>query len=246
MAVSYVQISRQELEDWLNALPWKWSRKANRAGIYFIHLSSTVGVKLNSTIGSLDDAVGRGKASMNLELVSLVTGHVLNRSARDRKHFKRTTNWKTNWKKGVEYWQGVYMKSEGFYDAVAEIEDRDAYKKDILARIENYPHWGQDQILADFHSRVTGGGVLTLKQKVLLEKTLAKKPKPSEEEEELPPEVEGKLQTLRELYSRARRNFDNWTMQFAISVANQLKAGRYLSRRQDEIVIRKLQEYGLY
>ena len=43
---SYVTITREELEAWLEGLPWKWSRKTNTAGIYLVHLSEVVAVKV--------------------------------------------------------------------------------------------------------------------------------------------------------------------------------------------------------
>jgi hypothetical protein len=243
----YVQISRDDLEGWLNGLRWKWSRVQGRAGIYNIHFSPAVGVRLSSTIGTRDQGMGKGKASMNLTLISLITGHVLNRKARDRKYFQRTKNWMMTWAKGVDHWHGVYMKSQGFYDAIAAIEDRDKYKADLLKAIEAYPHWQQDRVLSDFHQRVEDGGVLTVKQKALLDRTLAKAtPQEDGQTPALDDEVERKLQRLRDLYVAARRNQDQWTMRFAQSIAEQMKAGRTLSNRQNEMVVRKLQDYGLF
>ena len=81
MAGTYVQIDRDELERWLDSLPnlvGRAERVPNRAGVYILPLSEFVGVKLMSTIGSSDDAMGRGMAPMQLALVFLVTGQTLN------------------------------------------------------------------------------------------------------------------------------------------------------------------------
>ena len=239
----YVQIGRTDLEDWLKGLKWKWSRNTQRAGIYLIHFSPTVGVKLSSTIGSKNDAMAKGKASMGLALISLVTGQILNRKARDRKYFQRTKNWRITWLKGIEHWFGVYMKAQGFYDAIASITDRDQYRDDLLAKIEAEPHWQQDRLLVDFHQRVQGGGILTANQIALLDKTLAKAPEAPEGVEA--PDTDRKLERLRDLYRVSRHRGDEWTMNFAHSIANQMKAKRTLSQRQNEMVVRKLSDYGL-
>jgi len=251
----YVQISRDQLEDWLNGLRWQWSRKEGRAGIYFLHFSDVVGVKLSSTIGSRDDAMGRGQASMNLELVSLVTGHVLNRKARDRKYFQRTKGWMTTWAKGLEHWEGVFKKSQGFYDAIAVIKDREQYKADLLTKIENTQGWEDHDVLRDFHSRVEGGSVLTAKQLAFLERLTSgggqpqQAPESGAEDGPVPdkpdPEVERKLAKLRDLYRAAKGAGDDWTMNFAVSVAKQLKTRGSLSPRQDEIIYDKLERYRL-
>ena len=89
--MSYVNITRTELEDWLTTKNYSWERVKDKQGVYLITLSPTVAIKLSSTQTKHDHAMGRGFASMNLTLVSHVNGWTLNRKARDRKHFKRTT-----------------------------------------------------------------------------------------------------------------------------------------------------------
>lgn len=171
MAATYVQISRDELESWLDSLrlPMRWKRQENRAGIYLLPLSSVVAIKLSSTVGSRDDALGAGKASMQLSLISTVTGQTLNKKAQGQSHFKRTTNWKTTWADGIKRMRAAYMKAQGFYDAIAVIEDRDQYKQDTLVKIEGIPNWQQNSMLSDFHFSVEKGGILTEKQMGALE-----------------------------------------------------------------------------
>lgn len=117
--MSYTQITRTELEDWLSQSGYDWIRNPNAAGIYFVNLSDEVAVKISSTIGSRDDAMGRGRASMNMMLVSRVNGRCLNRKARDRKHFKRTSGWRSTWTEGLIHWEGVFNKCPDFYNRVA-------------------------------------------------------------------------------------------------------------------------------
>ena len=157
----YVQVSREELEDWLKSLPHQWSRKQGRAGIYYVHFSKNVGVSVSTTIGRADKAVGRARGSMSLTLVSLVTGNTLNRKAKDRKHFQRTTNWRTTWAAGVKHWHGVYNTLAGFYEKIAPIADRAKYQADMMARIEAISGWEQDRMLKSFHDQVSARNVLS-------------------------------------------------------------------------------------
>jgi hypothetical protein len=122
--MSYERITRHQLEGWLNRSPFAWSRDARTAGVYLVHVSDCVAIKLSSTIGCTDDAVGRGRASMNLSLVSRSTGSCLNRKARDRKHFQRTSGWQGTWADGLLYWRGVFLKCPAFYDRIALDTDR--------------------------------------------------------------------------------------------------------------------------
>ena len=117
--MSYKMISRTELEGWLDDGGYSWTRSGQTAGVYNIRLSDEVAIKISSTIGSRDDAMGRGRASMNMMLVSLVNGRCLNRKARDRKHFKRTTGWKSTWTEGIIHWEGVFSKCPHFYNRIA-------------------------------------------------------------------------------------------------------------------------------
>lgn len=252
-AATYVQISRDELEKWLDKLPLqgKWKVKKGYAGIYLLPLSDTVGVKLSSTIGSKDDAMGRGRASMQLALVSLVTGHVLNKKAQGQSHFKRTTNWKDTWRKGFDRIKQAYLKAQGFYDAIAVIEDREKYKKDLLKVIETVPGWESHRILADFHVRLEKGGILTAKQVGLLKSEVARSIKESPVPSVTPDEPTGSpiddslLERVRNLWRVAQRTQNNWLMSFAQSIGEQIKAGRRLTPRQEEVLDQNLRKYRL-
>lgn len=245
MAGTYVQISREEIEAWLDGLKWRWSRVAGKAGIYLIHLSDNVAVKLSSTIGTRDDAMGKGRASMGLSLVSRVTDNLLNRRAKDRKHFKRTTNWRKTWVDGIAHWEGVYTKAKTFYDTIASIVDRDKYKADLISKIESRSDWASDSILADFHDKLSRDGVLMPKQVALLER-LAKGGGTSAPAAPVEDDLtEQRLEDLRAIFRAARRQGDQWTMDFAQSVADQIKRGRDPSPKQRDIIRDKMQRYRL-
>lgn len=242
MASTYVQISRDELEDWLTALgPFlheRWQRVPNRAGIYLLPLSDTVAIKLSSTIGTSDDAMGRGQASMQLSLVSRVTGQTLNKKAQGQSHFARTLKWQKNWRDGLTRMKEAYQKAAGFYDALALIEDRETYKNNLLARIEAVPDWRNHNILSDFHTTAARGGILTGKQTALLENLLDKPQMRSQAEDPLVP-------ILRAMYAQARREGNEWLMTFTKDVAEQIKRGRPLSPKQQAIVDQNRTKYRL-
>ena len=250
MAGTYVQIDRDDLERWLDSLSFlhgRAERVQGKAGVYLLPLSDFVAVKLLSTIGSSDDAMGRGMASMQLALVSTVTGQTLNKKAQGQGHFKRTLNWKKTWQEGVERMRDAYMKSQGFYDSIARIRDRDAYKADILHDIEAIPNWQGHNILSDFHATVARGSILTIKQEELLVNTLdAEEQKAKAPPAPVAPKGEDPLiPVLRDMYVRARHEGNQWLMDFAKSVADQLKAGRRLSDKQMDIIDRNRAKYHL-
>lgn len=191
---TYVNITRQEVEDWLDQfrsiLNGPWKLKDGRAGVYLLPLSHNVAIKFSSTVGSADVGMSRARASAQFRLVSRITGQVLNKKAQGQRGFFRTTNWQKNWVKGVQSMRAVYLKSQGFYDALAEIKDRDAYKQDMMDQIEVSPNWKYNKILMDFHQIVARGGILTSKQKDLMAKVL--KTEAKETTPQPPPDPPGK------------------------------------------------------
>jgi hypothetical protein len=274
-AGTYVQITRQEFEDWLDSLGFrgKWRLKPGRGGMYQLFLSHQVMIEINSTTGSQAQVMQRGRASMSLKLVSRITGRVLNKKAMGQRHFARTTNWRKNWAKGVERMKAAYEGSKGWYDQIAEIEDRDKYKAEMMERIEAIPDWDGDAFLTSLHERLGTGGVLSSKQKAALERTEgrqhprepAREPAPpsrpprerpepptrsrvQEPEPEPPAEPAWELpdiETVRELYRRARAANDTWTLGFAESVGKRIKGGRPLTERQQKMLDEKLEDYRL-
>ena len=234
--MSYVQLTRNEFEDWLGDIGFRgqWKLKPGKGGVYQLFLSPTVTIEINSTTGSGDAVMERGQASMSLRLVSRIHGRTLNKKAMGQSHFARTINWRDNWKKGVDRMRDAYIKAKDFYDNLASIKDYDAYQKDLLALIEGKPHWKQNKFLTDLHDRLQRGGVLTPKQREALERPAAR---------EAPMVEDPRLVALREVYVQARRAGDEWTMQFTMSLAQQLKAGRSLSPKQEQIIADKARRY---
>jgi hypothetical protein len=234
-ASTYAAITRDEFEDWLNSLGFrgKWRLKPGRGGVYQVRLSDNVALEINSTTGSADEVMGVGQASMSVKLVSTLNGRTLNRKAQGQSHFARTVNWRKNWAVGVDRMRDAYMKAKDFYDNIARIEDLEAYKRDTLAAIEAAnPNWRADQFLSDLHDKVEKGGVLTGKQEAALQRP--KPPAPTKAP--VAPEGRGgdpRLPMLRDLYVRARSRGDEWSMEFTKSVAEQIKAGRTLSPKQE-------------
>lgn len=155
--MSYVNISNQEIESWLDLNYGSWSKDRRFSGIYLINLSDKVAVKLSSTQTSAGTNKARGKASMNLSLVSLVDGSLLNRKARDRKYFQRTLNWRSTWKKGIDHWVKVYKDNPTFYE---KISDRNAYKTKWLLVIDSLPMGGSNQKVIEYRDQLEGGGIL--------------------------------------------------------------------------------------
>lgn len=259
-AATYVQISREELEAWMDSIGYrgKWKRDPKYAGVYLIELSPTVGVKLSSTIGSKDDAMGVGQASMQLALVSLVTGRVLNKKAQGQSHFKRTTGWAKTWAGGIDTMKKAYLASADFYDVIASIEDREKYKVEVLEEISSVPGWNTDPELSGFYRKVEKGGVLMPREWGVVREAKsrpAKQKEPQQDQQSSPTGEssaplptndlqEKRLAALRELWVSARRSGDDWTMNFTQDVATKWVAqGRRLSGPQLRIITEKLDKY---
>ena len=252
IAGTYIQISREDLESWLNDSGYmgQWERDRKFAGIYVIKLSPSVAVKLSSTIGSEDDAMGRGQASMQLSLVSLVTGRVLNKKAQGQSHFKRTLGWKKTWKDGIETMRNAYMASADFYDTISLIEDREKYKTDLLKMIELAPGWGSSRILVNIHRRVEQGGVLVTRDMDDMKEEIASL-ELADYEKKNPPlkpvvdDNEIKATAARALFVAARHEGDSWTVDFITSVGKRIVNRQPLSAPQVKILKDKLTRYGI-
>lgn len=241
MATTYVQISKPELEDWLDSLKkipgvQKWMLKTGTSGVYQVILSDNVAVEVSSTMKGrgMDEVMGLGRASMQLRLASRITGYTINKKAQGKSHFKRTVNWRKTWAEGVKAFVQVFQKSRGWYDALAAIKDKEKYRKETLLMIEAHIGWETDSMLADFHTKVDKGGILTVNQ---LKALTDKQPSSSGagEGDPLPSyrdDVEELLQELRELYKAAKRAGNAWAMKFTEDVARQVKRKGELSPNQ--------------
>lgn len=130
--VKYVEITRDDLEEWLGTLGFtgaqKWLRDPKFAGVYLLPLSPHVAIRLASTIGSSDSGVGVGEGSMKVSLVALLAPNAvpLNKKAvvgstGKIKHFYRTLNWRKNWVEGIDVLRAEYLGSKrSFYDRIAQ------------------------------------------------------------------------------------------------------------------------------
>lgn len=193
----YVNISRGQLESWLTSNFGSWSRVAGRAGVYLIHLSDRVAVKLSSTQKDTGGSVARGGASMNLSLVSRVDESLLNRKSRDRKYFQRTTNWARTWKKGVDYWISIYEDKDEFYEKIA---DRAGYKAKWLGMIDSLPNGGSDRQIIKSRDTLEGGSVLWDNQ----ERYILEAVKANRTRTPATPSNALDVEKLRDLYRKAR------------------------------------------
>lgn len=234
----YVQVSREDLEAWLGGLPFKWSRKQGRQGIYYAHFSSEVGCSISTTIGRDDAAVGKARGSMSLTLVSLSTGRTLNRKAKDRKHFQRTTNWRTTWAKGIDHWHGIYKTNKGWYDRIAPIEDRAKYKADSMARIEAIKGWETQNILVSFHASLKRDSVLSQSQWNIVMEAEYRQADQEEDYDSEAAESEQEawlarwVDTARAVYRAARSRSHQFGMGISESVGKAMSSGRDPSKKQ--------------
>lgn len=239
---SYVRLTREEFEDWLRGLGYRWKLKPSTVGVYLVPMSDTVAVEISSSMTGKDDVMGRAQASMGCRLVSLTTGFTLNKKAQEQSHVKRTINWRDNLKKVFQRMVDAYEKSSAFYDALAEIRDRDVYKQDWVERIEAVPGWQSNSFLSDMHARLIDNGIMTLRQQEAVERATGRPqavagPAPSSGVDV------GLLARVRALYVVAKRRGNSWAMDFAKSTGELVKAGRNLSARQKDMLERLLREH---
>jgi len=176
-ATTYVDISREEFEDWVadatRAVGKKWDVKPGTRGVYRIHLSKGVCIEVGSSQAQSGKSVGYAKGSMQMRLVSLLTGRTLNKKAQGKSHFKRTKNWRTTLLKAAKAFKSTYLDSQPFYEALAEIgpsrADKEKYTSTILTAIDQVPGWDGDDDLRRYYYKVQRGGVLTLREKTDME-----------------------------------------------------------------------------
>lgn len=239
-AATYVDISREEFEDWLSTHSRNWSLKPGTVGVYRIPLSKNVAVEVSSSVGSAGANLSRGRASMKMKMVSTVTGQTLNRKSQGQKYFTRTQNWRKNLNKGVERMKQAYLKAQGFYEAIALIEDRDAYKRDTLALIEGIDGWRQNPQLTKAYQKVSNDGILGIKELAKI-KALARSG--TSVTQGLTDAQKAFLDRMRALYAKARDADDTWTMQFTESLGKHLSQGGRLSDKQRKVLQEKLRRY---
>jgi len=233
---TYVPITREDFETWLDSLGHRWRRAPGKEGVYLVELSPEVAVHVSSSVGSQDVAMGRARGAMYMRLVSTKTGRTLNKKDVGQSKFYRTEGWRDTLRKAFDRLRQAYMKAKGFYDKLATV-DPDEYRADTLALLESVPGWESDALLRDFHERVDRGGILSTKQEQLIHDAKAKAGRGEADA--------GILDRMRHLWSAAKHRGDTWTMDFVKSLAEQTKARRSLSPRQQTVLSEKLTQYRI-
>ena len=230
-AATYVEITRDELETWLAGLKYPWDRAAGTEGIYLLHLSDNVAIKLSTTLGGKGKVMQVGQASMQLALVSLITGNVINKKAQGQSYFARTTGWKTNWAIGIKRMEDAYRPAAGFYEVIAAIPDREAYQKENIARIEAIPWWAGDGRLEAMHAKLQQRGVLMPRDLDIIEDEAAR--------------ITKLLEDLRDVYKIAHSRQDASALKFIGEVGKKIKEGKPLSSTEWSDTLKYLQQYKI-
>jgi hypothetical protein len=122
---TYVEISRKDLEDWLDSIGFqgKWKRDERTAGIYLISIGPTVAIRLASTIGRGEVGRGVGEGSMHLTMLSSLIPEArfgtLNKKVMEGRRFNRTINWRKNWIEGIDIIRNEYNSKPQFYERIS-------------------------------------------------------------------------------------------------------------------------------
>lgn len=246
----YVDISREEFENWLDSLRWPWYKVRSTSGIYDVQFSENVACRISTSLTAAGTVKSVGKASTKMRLVSRLNGRTINRKSAQSKYFQRTKNWRNTWKeKGVDHWHQIYIKSKSFYDSISRVEDPEKYKGEKLNLIESHEGWETNSFLSSLHKQVSDGKILSPKQEKALFKSdtrddQAKNVSPPESD--LSPEQQKFLERLRILQNRASDAGDSWAVGFAGSLISKIE--RFRSRaqftpRQKEVLRSNLKKY---
>jgi len=263
MAITYVDITREQIEGWLNTLQLhgRWEQKPGTAGMYLLPVSDAVNVLFSSTLKGTSQSMGHGRASAGFRLVSAITGKALNNKAMDKSHLKRTQNWQKTWKASFDQVRKVYLNSKEWYDNIAAIENRDEYKRDLLDRLKilsegtTYPK--TQEMLESFAARVQQGGVLSVKQMAVVERVEADRqrsissepPQVAETKAELAygsdTERESLLARMRKLWVEAKRVRDKRLMGQLETIADKVKRHSSLSSGEENIILSGFTKYRI-
>jgi hypothetical protein len=169
MASTYVEITRDDFDDWMDSLRRRWKRKPGTEGIYVIPLSSNVGIQIRSSIGHKQMALDKGRASVTIKMVSLKNGKTLGkRGVVGQGKFYRTKDWRRRWAAAVAKIEKAYEADKDYYETTA-VMDPEVYKVDTLKTIETVPGWNRNKMLRKWHDVVSRGGFLSIKQRSWLD-----------------------------------------------------------------------------
>lgn len=128
-AARYVEITRSQFWQWLESLGLIWEAVDKTSGIFLLHLSDNVGIKLSTSLTWDGTVMGVGNASMKMAMVSRVDGKVLNRKATGRSYIQRTKNWRSNLEDGIKNLRAAYTKSRNYYEKMAVVNPREYNQK---------------------------------------------------------------------------------------------------------------------
>lgn len=232
MPATYVEITREDFEQWLRTLGKPWSRDERTAGVYYVHLSDRVGVKISSSIGSRDSAMGRASASVDITLASLVTRKTLNRKGGEQSRYHRTQKWRDNFKRGVQHFAQVYEAARDFYERIAPIEDREKYKTERLRVLARIPDVSDDDVLSHVNKRLVQGGVLDDAQEAVMRVAA------NLSEDQI--KFLARLERLRQQSARDAR-----TLGLIVNVRRTIWAGKPLSAEVRQQLAAALKQYGV-
>lgn len=222
-ASTYVEFDRASFEKWINTHGYEVKRKGATSGVYQMILTPSIAIEVSSSLGGDDKVVDKGEGSMQMRLVSTVTGATLNKKAQEVTRFNRTKNWRITLTDAVRRFVNVYEKSKPFYDAVAVIEDRVEYRESRIEYIEGIPGWENNNFLSNSMSILRENGVLTTKQEDILRKIK------TESLQDMHP-----LVIARALYLISKKNGDGTVEGTATIVANLVKKREKIPKEVEE------------
>jgi len=235
MATSYVSISREEFEEFLDSevtplVRHKWQRKGSTAGVYFFPLSKHTFLEISSSIGSSDDALGRGDAAIHVRLKSADGRRTLNGRGTDETKMRvnRTTNWRRNLQAMVKQYIATYQKSPRFYDTISSYEGFDNYLNTFKDLVQGVPNWNANKFLRDMMSLLEGKRLLTEAQEAAIIKASQAGSKSSERDT---------YQSDFEMWKSTIQGLPDWERsKFLTSLFNDLNQGKMIGPRAQDIV----------
>lgn len=248
MAATYVNIGRQEFEDWLFELCPVFERVEDAQGVYLVPLSPYVAVKISATLSSSDRTTRRGHGRCRMRLVARHRGHDLRGPEKGTRVSNRTKGWRRNWARHLRELIDVFKRHRDRYHEMASRSQED-YAAEWVARIESVPGWRDFDILVDLR-RVLGTGMwLTSRQEAAVWKFLGPKgsrgPGPRTPQKIDPKDADKIARALEQLVAEAEQAGDSWTATFATSVLKRVDGGRAPTTRQRSTMIEKFKKYGI-
>lgn len=246
----YVQITREEIEEWLDFLGMKWDLKEDTQGVYFLHLpqSKIVSIRFTSTVGRSQSVRSVGKASMELALVSRKKDSrgfysVLNKKDVGQK-FYRTKNWRDTLGKAIDNLKSVFIASKDFYEKIA---DKEVYVKTWIEKIHKIPEWQTRKETQVYLRLLDEGKILSSYQESQVEELIVKGVRqvaPDPTTTAIQENKEPLLNRMRILYQKVKEDGDSWATGFVESVGKQYKT-KPLSEKQLLVLERYFKKYKI-